>query len=77
MVFGIDGVLLKDSEIRVKKNEEENPEAKNFEGARIKSSCRVYTARTIGRTEIYALQRQTLEGLFDITDLLSTHNFPR
>jgi CRP-like cAMP-binding protein len=77
MVFGIDGILLKDSEIHTGNEDGDNPEINLLGVPRVRSSRRVYTAKTIGRTEIYVLKRQILEGLFDSTDILSTHNFPR
>jgi CRP-like cAMP-binding protein len=75
MVFGIDGILLKDEDsLRVSR--EDNPENGRFERI-IKPAFRVYTARTIGRTEVYALPRQVLEGLFNMSDILSSDSYPR
>ena len=78
MVFGIDGVLMKDGERRVAGGGEESPSPEDgtYE-KRTKPVVREYTARTIGRTEVYVLQRQVLEGLFDLADLISTQHFPR
>lgn len=77
MVFGIDGILLKDISdrpISVERNMD-NPETR-FE-RRVKPTTRVYTSRTLGRTEVYILERSLLEGLFDVADLLSPRNFQK
>lgn len=75
MVFGIDGILLKEVESMSLPRQGDNPED-HFE-RRVKPTTRVYTARTLGRTEVYVLDRQLLEGLFDVADILSNRNFQR
>lgn len=56
MVFGIDGILLRDSEENSRNRDRTNPE-EQWSERRAKPTTRVYTARTLGRTEVYALKR--------------------
>lgn len=60
MVFGIDGILLKESkqmQENVKLND--NPEAYQS-NKKQKTSTRIYTARTIGKTELYCIKKEVL-----------------
>lgn len=66
MVFGIDGILIK-----------EYSSLDTSENIRKRSNNRIYTAKTIGRTELYCIKREVLETLFSEADLQTTHNFPR
>jgi hypothetical protein len=71
MVFGVDGILIKEHAIS-----NENPE-NGSSPTRKKLNTRIYTAKTIGRTELYCIKRQILETLFNESDLQATSNFPK
>jgi hypothetical protein len=55
MVFGIDGILLKDISNRPISTSRQIDNPENRFERRVKPTTRVYTARTLGRTEVYVL----------------------
>lgn len=54
MVFGIDGILIKEQVAP------DSPEA----APKKRLNTRIYAAKTIGRTELYCIKREILETLF-------------
>lgn len=51
MVFGVDGILIKE---QASSSPNDNPES-NLSRKRL--NTRIYTAKTIGRTELYCIRR--------------------
>lgn len=81
MVFGLDGILLKEIDLPkttpVREHPEEeagdaalNPELFEHYQQQPKRSTRVYCAKTIGRTELYSVKKEVLETLFNLHDML-------
>lgn len=54
MVFGIDGILIKE---HAGSNPNDGPES-NL--SRRRPNTRIYTAKTIGRSELYCIRREVL-----------------
>lgn len=57
--------------------QEDNPQSFHNYNRRQKLNTRIYTAKTIGKTELYSIKREILETLFSELDLLNLQHFPR